>query len=661
MNNQNGLGGGKKHRIFKGKVVWGVAMLVVILGATAYLASSKNARGLLGQSGAIAIKSFANVFMPNASDTLVSEIDLTSRSLLNATGAGSREISSAASETAAQQVGGNFSAPQDAQKNKPVVRDDIAVKNQNDKSADPTRTASDPRAPVVPPKLPSATEDASADISAQELNKNVSADNSPVCSFPSSVPTTIVRRVILNEIAWMGTPTTTGETADHAANREWMELRNISGAEISLDGWRIMDAGGTITISFGAGDAIAPNGFYLLSRGGNFIEGISSDKAYTGILPNNGDKLVVLDTSCGVSDFIDASAKWPAGSNTTKQTLERTASLGWQTSTMAGGTPRRENSAGAPAAVILSSSTEKYELDVTIAGDGGGTVTVKPTTTTCKASCVNHYTKGTVVTLAASPGNGASFIGWSGGCAGTSACSFIIGGPVSVIAEFRLNADRYLMIDNNNDLDASNTENIQENATSSLSESTSTATSSSSVEDGNNESPTSSPPAENGIDASSSSLPAPRHLVLAAIQIAGAATSDDFVKIYNPTQSDVTIGGWKLRKKSSTGTDSSLREFPAESVIAAGGYFTWASSANGFAQSIGADVSSTGTLAVNNSVALLTNDGTQVDAVAWGNGANQYVEGAPYPENPGANQALQRKFIDGVVVDTDNNNNDFTL
>jgi len=43
------------------------------------------------------------------------------------------------------------------------------------------------------------------------------------------------------------------------------------------------------------------------------------------------------------------------------------------------------------------------------------------------------------------------------------------------------------------------------------------------------------------------------HLVISAIEIAGVVASDDFVKIYNPTQSAVDISGWKLRKKSSTG------------------------------------------------------------------------------------------------------------
>jgi hypothetical protein len=172
--------------------------------------------------------------------------------------------------------------------------------------------------------------------------------------------------------------------------------------------------------------------------------------------------------------------------------------------------------------------------------------------------------------------------------------------------------------------------------------------------------PTSSPPAAPS-STDVPSAPIVDHLVIAAVQIAGAAADNDFVEIYNPTPGTVDMSGWKLRKKSSTGTDSSLREFPKGSAIAPGGYFTWASSVNGFAASIGADVSSTGTLAANNSVALQDGAGAQVDAVAWGTGTNQYAEGAAYPDDPTANQILSRKFSDGVVVDTDNNNEDFSL
>ena len=121
------------------------------------------------------------------------------------------------------------------------------------------------------------------------------------------------------------------------------------------------------------------------------------------------------------------------------------------------------------------------------------------------------------------------------------------------------------------------------------------------------------------------------------------------------------MGGWRLRKKSSGGTDASLKVLGKGSSIAAGGYFTWANSAGGFALSITADVSSTETLAANNSVALMDASGTIIDEVAWGTGADQYVEGSAFPTNPAANQILERNAAGDAISDSDDNAADFAL
>jgi hypothetical protein len=121
------------------------------------------------------------------------------------------------------------------------------------------------------------------------------------------------------------------------------------------------------------------------------------------------------------------------------------------------------------------------------------------------------------------------------------------------------------------------------------------------------------------------------------------------------------MSGWKLHKKSETGTDYSLKTFPLGSTIAAGQSFVWANSIGGFSETIAADASSTETLSADNSVALIDVSGNIIDAVAWGTGASQYGEGPPYPTDPGANQLLARRSLDGVMVDTDDNTNDFTL
>jgi hypothetical protein len=131
------------------------------------------------------------------------------------------------------------------------------------------------------------------------------------------------------------------------------------------------------------------------------------------------------------------------------------------------------------------------------------------------------------------------------------------------------------------------------------------------------------------------------------------------------------LNGWKLRKKNSSSTVDgydSVRVFSSGEIIGAGDYFIWANSSGGFAISIGANESSTQTLASNNSVALLNKSGVVVDAVAWGTAPDQYVEGSaysnyPYPDSnkPLANQILSRKVVNGVIQDTDDNSQDFEI
>ncbi|MCD6483061.1 MAG: lamin tail domain-containing protein, partial [Candidatus Aenigmarchaeota archaeon] len=85
------------------------------------------------------------------------------------------------------------------------------------------------------------------------------------------------------------------------------------------------------------------------------------------------------------------------------------------------------------------------------------------------------------------------------------------------------------------------------------------------------------------------------HLVISEVQIAGEKASYDFVEIYNPTNISLDISGYKLRKRTSTGSEFSIRVFPSGSIIKSNGYFLWANSKGGYAESVGADVSSTAT------------------------------------------------------------------
>ncbi|MCR4277938.1 MAG: lamin tail domain-containing protein [Candidatus Berkelbacteria bacterium] len=68
-----------------------------------------------------------------------------------------------------------------------------------------------------------------------------------------------VPAVVINELMWMGTDTSTAD--------EWIELRNTTGASIDLSGWQLTHAApsnGTLTIP--AGNSIEANGYFLISN-----------------------------------------------------------------------------------------------------------------------------------------------------------------------------------------------------------------------------------------------------------------------------------------------------------------------------------------------------------------------------------------------------------
>lgn len=184
-------------------------------------------------------------------------------------------------------------------------------------------------------------------------------------------------------------------------------------------------------------------------------------------------------------------------------------------------------------------------------------------------------------------------------------------------------------------------------------------------------SPTSSAPAETPAPVSpiAAQPPTPPAAVVAPkllifeVQITGGPgrSEEDFIKIYNPTPYAVDASGWKLRKRSKTGGEASIKVVPDGTNISSGALFVWANSKDNFAASVGADISSTATISADNSIAILDPEGKVIDAVAWGGGDGQFMEGSPYPANPEAGQILRRKTGGVNLLDTDNNSADFSV
>lgn len=84
--------------------------------------------------------------------------------------------------------------------------------------------------------------------------------------------------------------------------------------------------------------------------------------------------------------------------------------------------------------------TTKYELDVTLAGSGAGTVVSNPAgIDTAAAAFDAEFDEGTDVTLTATPAAGSVFTGWGGDCSGvTATCVVEMDAARSVTATFTL-------------------------------------------------------------------------------------------------------------------------------------------------------------------------------------------------------------------------------
>lgn len=141
--------------------------------------------------------------------------------------------------------------------------------------------------------------------------------------------------LLLNEVAWMGTT--------ESARSEWIEIRNLTGQNVDISKYQVVDKRGDTQISFPSGSRIGPSGFYLLERGDGAVPGISADVVFTGSIANQDEGLRLFDGGCNLLDEAVTGSSWPAGNNATKHTMERAPDFSWYTSANVGGTPRAAN------------------------------------------------------------------------------------------------------------------------------------------------------------------------------------------------------------------------------------------------------------------------------------------------------------------------------
>jgi hypothetical protein len=145
------------------------------------------------------------------------------------------------------------------------------------------------------------------------------------------------KELIFNEINWAG-------SSDNS-NAEWIELKNISGKELDVSGYEIIDLKEQVQIKIPAGVKLPAHALYLLKRGEDTLPSLSAP-IYTGALSNSSEGLKLFNNNCSLEDEALAEPSWPAGDSKERFTMEREGSLDWHSSKSPGGTPAKTNSEG---------------------------------------------------------------------------------------------------------------------------------------------------------------------------------------------------------------------------------------------------------------------------------------------------------------------------
>ena len=137
----------------------------------------------------------------------------------------------------------------------------------------------------------------------------------------------------------------------------------------------------------------------------------------------------------------------------------------------------------------------------------------------------------------------------------------------------------------------------------------------------------------------------------APILISKISQDKKYVEIYNPTNHDVNLAGWKIEYYAGPVAKPVGKIFKDEVILANG--FLVLSNDNMLAGAIKFD-NNLGLAQNDGSVVLSRSDGSVADIVGWGN--NSKSAGSPIK---GGVKIVWRCFIDGNIIDSKNNSTDF--
>ena len=151
-------------------------------------------------------------------------------------------------------------------------------------------------------------------------------------------------------------------------------------------------------------------------------------------------------------------------------------------------------------------------------------------------------------------------------------------------------------------------------------------------------------------------------LLIAEVVTGGASASDEYIELTNASSAPIDLDGLELAYASSAGTSATKRVgWTAPLLVGPGRHVLIANSAGIFAA--GADATYTaGIAATGGAVVVRPSGGPPIDAVAWGDATNAFVEGSPAAA-PDAGASIERRpgGAAGNVTDSNNNASDFAL
>jgi len=164
------------------------------------------------------------------------------------------------------------------------------------------------------------------------------------------------------------------------------------------------------------------------------------------------------------------------------------------------------------------------------------------------------------------------------------------------------------------------------------------------------------------------------HPVISEVQVIGSSANDEFVELYNPTEFDIDISGWKLRKISSSGTESPLVASLSGTIKSYGFFLIVHPDVSANYQYDNLYSSDSYAISNNNAVILEDNASMEIDKIGWGSVPTPGYETLAII-GPGSGESLERKASNtstlasmtneesfkGNSYDSNNNYNDFIL